>query len=157
MDLTAGDTIWLSESGSISTVFRVLDVCDPAAATTCLHSPVGFETLFTVQATGTYYIVLEATMPASPSWPFDYDFTVELVTPEADCADGVDNDHDGQTDCADSDCTLAQNCITYTGTYEGFGNVGADDDNDLEGCTISFTPATTRCGFYLDNVAIWDY
>jgi hypothetical protein len=32
------------------------------------------------------------------------------TTPETDCGDGVDNDHDGKTDCDDSDCSAIRLC-----------------------------------------------
>ncbi len=32
-----------------------------------------------------------------------------------ECDDGVDNDQDGDTDCADSDCSVAPNCLGPTG------------------------------------------
>ncbi|MBN4051567.1 PKD domain-containing protein, partial [bacterium AH-315-M05] len=35
---------------------------------------------------------------------------------EADCTDGIDNDSDGDTDCADSDCSADPACVTCAGT-----------------------------------------
>jgi hypothetical protein len=42
-----------------------------------------------------------------------------LPTPEAGhCADGIDNDCNGQTDCADSACTMDPSCCVPTGTID---------------------------------------
>jgi len=37
--------------------------------------------------------------------------TEVCVTPDEDCQDGVDNDLDGLTDCADPDCSINQSCF----------------------------------------------
>jgi hypothetical protein len=35
-----------------------------------------------------------------------------------DCIDGADNDEDGQTDCADSDCAQSYDCVPHTETWD---------------------------------------
>jgi hypothetical protein len=53
------------------------------------------------------------------------------------CADNVDNDCDGQTDCADANCTFAANCCVPTTSYDA---------------TIFATSATS---LYVINPADW--
>ena len=57
----------------------------------------------------------------------DVTATLTAATPEV-CDDGVDNDADGDTDCADSDCAAEAACIEA-------GNCGDGIDNDLDGLT----------------------
>jgi hypothetical protein len=59
-------------------------------------------------------------------------------TVESLCADGADNDCDGQTDCSDP------NCITDAGTCVAEVNCGDGADNDLDGRTDC---ADTDCLF----------
>ena len=64
---------------------------------------------------------------------------------ESLCHDGVDNDNDGKTDCADSDCFLDPTCVICG---NGIVNTGeeCDDGNlvDGDGCDSNCT--LTRCG-----------
>jgi hypothetical protein len=54
------------------------------------------------------------------------------------CTDGVDNDGDGQIDCADTDCAGNDAC-----KVEICGNC-IDDDGDASSTTRTPTAATTR-------------
>ncbi|MFN7134014.1 MAG: hypothetical protein ACK4N5_18195, partial [Myxococcales bacterium] len=63
---------------------------------------------------GTYYLWVDS----HDTQAGDFSLTVSLTsgpTTETNCSDGVDNDNDGKTDCADSDCASASNCQTGTG------------------------------------------
>ena len=77
----------------------------------------------------------------------DYELTVDVVFPE-DCSNGVDDDHDGFTDCEDSeDCCQDATCAgtLYCGPYQGYWEqfTSSTDAWDLEGYTIQFTPDAT--------------
>lgn len=66
------------------------------------------------------------------------DFEDDKGLKERDCGDGVDNDGDGFTDCADQDCEEAPACTTVNNLNNVFNNVtnpelcnnGIDDDLD---------------------------
>ena len=152
IDLNAGDTLHMAETGGMDAVIRVLDTCDATSA--CLFSAdYGENDLsFVAPADGTYFIVLEAYY-ASPS-SVDYHFVVDVYPAESACGDGIDNDHDGDTDCEDSDCAGQGSCeTTETTCNDSFDNDG-DGDTDCEdtdcfgqtGCTTE-----TICGDGEDN------
>ena len=61
-----------------------------------------------------------------------------IPTTETSCTDGVDNDQDGRTDCADSDCGGASNCNTPSTET----NCSDGVDNDKDGFTDC---ADTNC------------
>ncbi len=139
----AGETIKLSERGGMDAVIRVLDTCDATA--TCLLSQDFGETdvEYTATRDATYFVVMEA-YSASPTTK-DYDFTVDVILPE-DCSNGIDDDHDGLTDCQDaedccseSSCSSSPYCGEYVGYYEQFTD-STSDPIDLQGYTITFVP-----------------
>lgn len=107
-------------------------------------------------------------------------------TGDTDCADGVDNDCDGQTDCDDSECGPATPCLSYCG--DSTCDVGEDacncstdcgaaplteancndsEDNDCDGdtdCDDSDCSADEACvaacdcdGTYADDFESGDY
>ena len=78
---------------------------------------------------------------------------------ELSCADGADNDADGQVDCADSDCAASADC---TGTSEsGACADGVDNDNDgrtdcddtdcATDAACGGAATETNCGDAVDN------
>ncbi|MCB9733560.1 MAG: hypothetical protein H6745_13245 [Deltaproteobacteria bacterium] len=69
------------------------------------------------------------------------------VTAETACADGVDDDGDGQTDCQDGDCTAAPECEVIPTSEVGL--CGDHQDNDRDNRTDCDDPdcyATPGCG-----------
>jgi len=54
---------------------------------------------------------------------------------ECDCSDGLDNDGNGQTDCAETVCSFDASCASGGGGQSGSGNENCDDilDNDADG------------------------
>lgn len=67
---------------------------------------------------------------------------------ESNCADGVDNDCDGATDCNDSDCSADPNCASFCG--DGTCDPGEDQCNCPTDCGTP--PATeTNCADGIDN------
>jgi len=65
------------------------------------------------------------------------------------CFDGADNDSDGNTDCADSDCTVQPQCESDSETFceDGIDNDGDGHidcaDSDCVGKTVSISPWDT--------------
>jgi len=59
-----------------------------------------------------------------------------LVPPSEDCANGADDDEDGQTDCADSDCAASKWCICNNPAMdtEPDGDVDAADFAAFQRC-----------------------
>ena len=125
LTMTGGQTIRLQEFTSFDAVIRVLDVCDEATATCLASEDTDEDFMFTAPADGDYFIVLESysASPSSVAWHF----MVQEVLPETDCANNIDDDGDGDTDCEDSDCFGAVGaCEVET----GYCDDGLDNDND---------------------------
>ncbi len=53
-----------------------------------------------------YFFVVDG--PSGSAGPFEF----QLTCRETDCDDGLDNDDDGLTDCADDDCEIDLSCVT---------------------------------------------
>ncbi len=62
----------------------------------------------TVKAGQTYYIVVDGYNGATGIYTLNITCTPAV---ETNCADGIDEDGDGQTDCADTDCAANAACI----------------------------------------------
>ena len=137
-------------------IYALDESCDPNEG--CIQGStapyaVDDEVLFACTAGETHYIVIEAygvkhldvasgpctdTGDATgtvfdPSYTLSFDVSASTGCLE-DCDDGVDNDFDGDTDCADSDCGSDPVCCDIDG--DGFFSEacgGADcDDNDSD-------------------------
>lgn len=72
------------------------------------------------------------------------------VDPEGDCGNGLDDDGDGDTDCADSDCATYEVCtwpdvISHRSVFDFKGRRvtcetwAGDFDEDVEDCITEFT------------------
>jgi hypothetical protein len=75
-------------------------------------------------AAGTWYVVVDGAWPGDA---FDYTLTLDFRRPAASetaCADGVDEDADGATDCSDPDCRIGPPCS------EANCADGVDEDGD---------------------------
>lgn len=91
--------------------------CDPKAPIACVA---GFSSAITVKKklpVGTYFVVLDgAAVGLAPKFEPDagpYVFTMEFAPPpdmELDCTNGIDDDVDGDPDCADLDCKTQLIC-----------------------------------------------
>ncbi|MBM4372458.1 MAG: PPC domain-containing protein, partial [Deltaproteobacteria bacterium] len=86
---------------------------------------------------GTYYVIVDS------SWPTDageFTLTLDFSLPDAtetSCTDGLDNDLNGATDCADETCALdpeclGESCLTALELNNGAGISAADDGLHLE-------------------------
>ncbi|MBN95084.1 MAG: hypothetical protein CL928_13620 [Deltaproteobacteria bacterium] len=76
---------------------------------------------------GTFYINARLVSDAGSVTGNTYDMEIEvgaIPTSEADCTDDVDNDFDGDEDCADDDCASDAACQCATDPFEP--NNGAD-------------------------------
>ena len=76
-------------------------------------------------------------------------FTVPPPTVESFCSDGIDDDHDGLTDCADPDCDADLSCLD-AGTGPDFdedGDVDQEDFGHLQSCFTAspFDPIDPGC------------
>ncbi len=139
----AGETIKLSERGGLDAVIRILEDCSPSASCLVSQDFVEDNIEYTATRDGTYFVVLEA-YSSSPGTT-DYDFTVDVILPE-DCTNGMDDDHDGLTDCQDSEdccadaaCSSTLYCREFVGFYEQYAD-DTTDPIDLQGYTITFVP-----------------
>ncbi len=143
VDLLAGEKLRLNESAVFDAQLRVLPACTTTAPQCLLNSDSETNILFTAPSDGTYYVVLESYNSTSSS---AYNFTIEkFAATETSCVDGIDNDLDGATDCADTECA-------------GLGACGPEDtdaicadgiDNDGDGLTDC---ADTGCASFCTTV-----
>jgi hypothetical protein len=156
IDMTAGETIWVYETGDLDTVLRVLDSCDATGAT-CLESDDSGSDesdgiYFTAMDTATYYVVIEAYFASESDT--DYSIHIEEVPPESDCENTIDDDSDGLTDCEDPDCFGQTGCTTETICDDGYDNDNNGDtdcaDTACSGESYCETTETT-CDDSFDN------
>ena len=78
---------------------------------------------FPAQAGETYYFVIDGYGGAAGA------FNIEVTCPlfvETDCSDGQDNDLDAETDCDDSDCAKAVDCVGQCQPAKDIGCGGTD-------------------------------
>lgn len=156
--VAAGEIVTVSETSSLDGVVRIKASCLPSDA--CLASADGGDsTTWTAEEGGTYYAIIEAYSSFSDASGLAYE--IEVSAPEIcdndiddngdgdiDCADiqcdgvdaclevcdsGEDEDLDGDIDCADSDCEDADGC--FEDCTDGIDNDGNGDiDCADEGC-----------------------
>jgi MYXO-CTERM domain-containing protein len=110
---------------------------------------------FTCQAGQTYYVVLEGFAvqyggcTGGAFYTLTFDVSNSTGCPE-DCNDGIDNDFDGDIDCADSDCINEPycDCDNDDDGYDGpaCGGPDCDDNNPLV-----FPGALEQCNGYDDD------
>ena len=108
-------------------LFLLDPICNSSAVTLGENSPsFSAEYTFGYAVTGgqTLYVIVDS--PSSYGGLFDAIVVCDGGTYE-ECDDLVDNDADGQIDCADADCTLHSACGA---TPELFCSDGADNDGD---------------------------
>ena len=97
----------------------------------------GFDHTYATQSCQKYNITVKLYHAESPGGESDDATAVTQITISEVCNDGVDNDCDGFTDCADSNCTADSSC----------GNCESDDDcNALDtDCAIGVCNAANQC------------
>lgn len=102
--------------------------------------------VFQALANQTYYVVVDGFAGAESSYALTFSCTgVEI------CDDGLDNDGDGQADCADSDCDGNPACWTRQ-LWEQFPVNTPNDTWDLDGTTVFFVPSGTNPNGYTWSV-----
>jgi hypothetical protein len=75
----------------------------------------------------------------------NFELSIDVVaTNESDCADSLDEDFDGATDCADSDCTGDAACLAVCQEYVLSNVLPSQAVGTTVGATNDFTPA---CGY----------
>ncbi len=117
------------------------DACvawDPSAAT------------FSVKAGKVYYVVVDGFMGAEGTFHLDVACT---TASETNCSDGLDDDGDGATDCADSDCTgdaACQPLCTPAFELSCTGTSSDDFNNGWPGSTNAITSYSCN-GFTYDG------
>ena len=120
----SGDCVPENEIGCASTTG------DPAVISYMVYQP------------GTYYVVADASYSSDKgAFTLTVDFLVMSET-EVNCADGVDNDLDGLTDCCDDECAADAACLAETLCDD-------DIDNDCDGamdCADSDCALDIVCG-----------
>ncbi len=145
VDLLAGQRLRMDEPGSLDVVFRVLGTCTTSPYT-CLLSQDSPETnvQFVAPVDGTYFIVLEAYYSSHTSRAYDFTMHRFDVT-ETSCDDGIDNDGDGLTDCADPDCYGVGTCPVPL-LEEGFGTWPPEGWTIVDGGTTTHTWMSSASG-----------
>jgi hypothetical protein len=142
--LTTGQRIKIDETGGVDAVIRVLSTCTTTTPT-CLLSSDYPETnlIFTAPADGTYYVILEAYSSSTTS---GYTFTITpLANTEISCVDGIDNDGDSTTDCADSDCAGVGSCGAENTVAYCADTIDNDGDGTID-CADTDCTGVGSCG-----------
>jgi len=118
---------------------------------TCRGIVEGNTTLGVVLNPGqTVFAVIDGASDADASQGGTGQLFVELAD-ETDCNDSVDNDTDGNTDCDDSACTYAPNCVPETNCFDGIDNdFDGDFDCDDAECT-GLCAEAGQCQDGIDN------
>ncbi|OGH86196.1 MAG: hypothetical protein A2294_03295 [Candidatus Magasanikbacteria bacterium RIFOXYB2_FULL_38_10] len=107
---------------------------DRCAADSCASMGYASATVTTVPVS-IYYAVVDGYNGAAAS------FDLQVNCMEADCTNQVDDDADGNIDCADSDCASAVNCKVPEVCTDGLDN---DADGNID-CADSDCRMATNC------------
>ncbi len=185
VDLVAGQTLRVRETGDLDAVLSLQRVCGDSEA--CEFSEDAYEDEgydYSATADERVYVIVETFEPVPRS--LDYEIRIDIVEveicddgsdedadgrtdcddddcfgvapcdiAETNCADSGDNDGDGATDCDDSDCEDASICGPYLGIYELFAFT---DTFDLAGSSVTFTPDSGSPSGYVTAVTdVTDY
>jgi|GEM_PF-1421070 len=150
--LTSRAVVTVDLSGSSYDTVAHLRGADCAAGATLAcddDSGSDYDSRFTVTLEpGTYHLFVDGYGTASGS----FQMSISLAAPE-DCADGIDNDGDGATDCGDSECADAPGCVEAdcADTLDDDGD-GATDCADFD-CAVDAAcrPATCAEDRHEDN------
>ena len=150
--LTSPATVTVDLSGSSYDTVAHLRGADCAAGATLAcddDSGSDYDSRFTVRLEpGTYHLFVDGFGTAAG--PFV--MSISLADPE-NCADGIDNDGDGATDCADTECAGAPGCVeTDCADTRDDDRDGATDCADFD-CAIDAAcrPATCAEDTHEDN------
>lgn len=117
VDLAAGDTLQVSESGTLDALFHVSSTCDNAAV--CVESYDGelpdeeIDPGLVFQATtaGTYFVTID-------SWTFDAGDTTDLLFNISPCGDGDVGPGEG---CDDMNAMMGDGCSPTCAVEPGYG------------------------------------
>ncbi|HCP45300.1 MAG TPA: hypothetical protein DIU15_04630, partial [Deltaproteobacteria bacterium] len=101
---------------------------------------------------GTFYINARLFADAGSVTGNTYDMEIEvgtIPTSEADCTDDIDNDFDGDEDCADDDCASLPAC--EEDCSDGIDNDGDFDTDCADDECASLPQCIEDCGDGVDN------
>jgi len=140
--LTADATLLIEENGTFDAVIRVVDVCDATGTTCFVNDDDGStDSVIFSAAAGTYFVIFEAYSSYFETGTYSFNIT-KLDATETDCADGVDNDGNGDVDCDDAACFGVGSCTTETDCGDGLDN---DADGDID-CADTDCSGVGFCG-----------
>ncbi len=92
----------------------VLDAAKSCASNACLvhglMSSTTAKTTWTAKKGQTYYVVADGYNNYNGNYTLKIDCSCAAPTTETNCTDKIDDDKDGKTDCADSDCAADAAC-----------------------------------------------
>jgi hypothetical protein len=112
---------------------------------------------FTILYPGTYFVFVDGFIIDSVAGPNEgpFQLNVEFVeNPPEVCNDGIDNDGDHLTDCADPDCENAPNCFLCNNGKApkpemGQGRCSDGEDNDCDGLVDCADPDCKASDYYV--------
>ena len=138
--LTTVQVVRTGGAGGLLNVM-ILDGTQPCRGDSCIHAgrmdtpePTGGQAIaeFYAQSNHPYRIVVDGGVGATGN--FKLAVSCPCGIPPEDCADGVDNDLDGKSDCTDPDCYEVVGC--ETSEFQCFNFT----DDDLDGLTDCADP-----------------
>ena len=153
---STGCAVFDTSESTYDTVLRIMDDCNGSVLDCDDDGSVSTrsELAYPVEGGESYIVVVDGYSSSSTGdYQLDIDFTsgVDCSGAELDCADGVDNDGDGDMDCDDSDCASQQICNESDCTdgvdNEGDGLVDCDDPD----CAADATCFESDCTDGIDN------
>jgi hypothetical protein len=118
--LTLQDAMWLDASfdfdGVLYPAIYLLDAqCDNGAELGCAKAFEGAAELSLPVAAGSYFLVLDGSY-GTDAGAFQLAVSLSpLADSEVDCANGLDDDLDGDSDCDDDDCAANVYCVGFPG------------------------------------------
>jgi len=124
---STGDFVVDSFGSSFDTTITVLDATCSGSELGCSDDAGGAAPQSSVRLTATSghaYVIVLAGYSSSDTGDYVLNITQPPATETGMCTDSVDNDRDGDTDCADSDCEADPACgAPDAGTTDGGGTL----------------------------------
>jgi len=110
---------------------------------------------YVADTAATYYLYVKLFSDGGTAVGNTYDMLINSATPPAEtCTDGIDNDCDGDIDCADSDCTGNASCVEDC--TDGIDNDADGDTDCADSSCDGHASCVEDCGDGVDNDADGD-